>query len=282
MLGSKAKLIAKEPIPSPGAGMSSDNRQFVLVNYTISIVDESGEKVVDTTIEEVAREHNLSTQNIFEPELVIVGEGLLFKPIEDALREMKEGETKEVILEPSQAFGERDPKNIRVIPAREFTRQGVIPRVGEEVEIGGQRGRIIRVGGGRVTVDFNHPFAGKKVKATLKLEKVLSSDEEKIRELFHRWFRGVPREQITVEKRDAEVTVGIPTTALLHDNAYQLLNAFIRDVQKYLPSVHSVNVVFTFKLEREPAKEPTQTPAAQPSQEASASQEARSAEKEGQ
>lgn len=247
--------------------LSSEDRQFVLVNYTISVIEETGERVIDTTIEEVAKEHNLSSQNLFEPELVIVGEGILFKPIEDALRELKEGETKEVILEPSQAFGEKDPKNIRVIPAREFTRQGVIPRVGEEVEIGGQRGRIVRVGGGRVTVDFNHPFAGKKVKAVLKVEKSITTAEEKIRELFHRWFRGIPRNEISVEVKDDEATLTVPATVLLHENSYQLMNAFIRDLQKYLTGVKSVKILFKFEIERK--EEATQA-----SQQTSASQEA--------
>lgn len=247
--------------------LSLENKQFVLVNYTISIIDETGERVIDTTLEDVAKEHNLPTQNVFEPELVIIGEGILFKPIEDALRELKEGEMREVILEPSQAFGEKDPKNIRVIPAREFTRQGVIPRVGEEVEVGGQRGRIVRVGGGRVTVDFNHPFAGKKVKAVLKVEKNITTDDEKVRELFHRWFRGIPRNEINVEIKDNEASLTVPSTIFLHENSYQLLNAFIRDVQKYVASVKSVKIILRFEIERK--EESTQA-----SQGTSASQEA--------
>lgn len=249
--------------------MSSENRQFVLVNYTISVIEETGEKVIDTTYETVAREQGLSTQNVFEPELVIIGEGILFKPIEDTLRDLKEGESREVILEPSQAFGEKDPKNIRVIPAREFTRQGVIPRVGEEVEIGGQRGRIVRVGGGRVTVDFNHPFAGKKIKAVLKLEKTITSDDEKIRELFHRWFRGIPREQISVDAKEGEAQLTVPPAIFLHENAYQLLNAFIRDVQKYLPGVKTVKLSLSFEVEKKEAS-------TQPPQQTAASQEAAS------
>ncbi|AKG39246.1 hypothetical protein MA03_08455 [Infirmifilum uzonense] len=237
--------------------LSTESKQFLLVNYTISVLEDTGERVIDTTIEEVAKEHNLSSQNIFEPELVIVGEGVLFKPIEDALRELKEGETKEVILEPSQAFGEKDPKNIKVIPAREFTRQGVIPRVGEEVQVGGQRGRIVRVGGGRVTVDFNHPFAGKKVKAVLKVEKNITGDDEKIRELFHRWFRGIPRNEINVEAKDGEALLTVPATTLLHENSYHLMNAFIRDLQKYLPNIRTVKVIFKFEIQQE--KEATQT-----------------------
>lgn len=264
--------------------MSSESR-LVLVNYTISILEEGGERVIDTTIEEIAKEHNLSTRGAFEPELIVTGEGTVFKPMEDALREMNEGETREIILEPSQAFGDRDPKNIKVFPAREFTRQGVIPRVGEEVEVGGVRGRIIRVGGGRVTVDFNHPFAGKRVKASLKLEKVLVSDEEKIRELFHRWFRGVPRSEISVEVREGEAVLSVPTTVLIHENPYRLLSAFARDVQKYVPSVSRVTLVLKFEIQRaeeRKAEEASQTPPQTSSQEAPSSQEAKSEGEAGQ
>jgi peptidylprolyl isomerase len=231
--------------------MGLQRGEFVLVNYTLSIIEDSQERVIETTYRDVAERAGLKAENVvFEPELVIIGEGFLLKPIEERLVEMSEGEKREFVLEPSQAFGERDPKNIVILPARELSTRGVIPRVGEEVEIEGRRGRVIRVGAGRVTIDFNHPFAGKRVKVELLLEKILRDGSEKARELFHRWFRNIPRESVKAEVANEVIKVEVPPSIYLIENASTLLNGFIRDVEKYFEGITSVELVQKVPIER--------------------------------
>ncbi len=232
------------------SGLKVEKGSFILVNYTAWVLN-GEEKVIDTTIEEVARENNIFRENIvYEPELVIVGEGFILKPVEEALIGLEEGAEKEIILEPEQAFGVKDPKNIKVLSARELTRRGIIPRPGEEVEIGGKRGRIIRVGGGRVTIDFNHPYAGRKVKFNVKIEKILTEDSEKIKELFHRWFRGISRNDIEVTLKNNEVVLNLPPSILQYEGAYILANGFIRDVEKYFKDIKKVSLIENFIIER--------------------------------
>jgi peptidylprolyl isomerase len=217
---------------------------FVLVSYTISLMEETGERVIASTVhEEGAGSHE-------EPELVIVGEGYLLSAIEEALVGMKEGESKEVILEPSQAFGERDPGNIVVLPARELSSRGVVPRVGEEIELDGRRGRIIRVGGGRVTVDFNHPFAGKRVRARIAVQKIVEDDRGKLAELLLKWFKGIPRDRVSVKVDGDTAEVEVPGSIFAFSNAHILLSGFLRDVERYIPSISKVRLVEEFRFER--------------------------------
>jgi len=228
---------------------------FVLVSYTAWVLN-GEEKVIDTTYEEVAREAGIYREGtVYEPELVIVGEKFLLEPVEKALIGMEEGEEKEIVLEPKDAFGERDPKKIRILSARELVRRNIIPRVGEEVEINGQRGRIIRVGAGRVVIDFNHPYAGRKVKFKVKVEKILTELSEKLAELFHRWFRGIPREEIKAEVEDGKAVVESPVTILGYEGAHILVQGFTRDVEKYLNEIEMVNIVIGIEVKRPEKKE---------------------------
>lgn len=226
---------------------------FLLVDYALSVVEEAGEKVIASTGPEGS-----GGPPGGEPDLVVIGEGRLLQALEEALIGMKEGETKELVLEPSQAFGEKDPRNVMVLPARELSSRGVIPRVGEEIEVEGRRGRIIRVGAGRVTVDFNNPYAGKKVKAKLILRKVLRDDSEKITELLRRWFRGLPRERVSVSVQGEIVEIKVPFNIFMYSNAHLLLTGFIRDLEKYFEKITVLRLIEEERIGK--AAEETQAP----------------------
>ncbi len=230
--------------------MPVDKGDFILVNYIVKVLD-GEEKVIDTTLEEVARESGIYRENsVYGPELVIVGENFLLSAVEETIIGMNEGEEKEIVLEPKDAFGERDPNNIKVYSARIFSQRGVIPRVGEEIEVEGRRGRIIRVGGGRVTVDFNHPYAGRKVSFKVKVEKILKREEEKISELFHRWFRTISREDINVKIDRNTAKIGVPLTIFNVEGAYILINGFSRDITKYIKDIDEIKIEETITIER--------------------------------
>ncbi len=230
--------------------MKVEEKNFVLVSYTAWLLN-GEEKVIDTTSEETAREAGIYREgSVYEPELVIVGEKFLLEPVEKSLIGMEEGEEKEIVLEPKDAFGERDPKKIRILSARELTRRNIIPRVGEEVEINGQRGRVIRVGAGRVVIDFNHPYAGRKVKFKVKVEKILQNPDEKVKELFHRWFRGISRDEIKVEVKDGEAILEVPAKILGYEGAHVLIQGFKRDVEKHVGDIDTVKILISLKIEK--------------------------------
>ncbi|MEM0094056.1 MAG: peptidylprolyl isomerase [Thermofilum sp.] len=221
------------------SGQGAAKGDFLLVDYTLSVLEETGERVIVTTSSERGEE----AAGESEPELVILGEGRLLQAIEEALSGMKEGEAREIVLEPRDAFGERDPRNVIILPAKELSSRGVVPRVGEEIEIEGRRGRIIRVGAGRVTVDFNNPYAGKKVKAKLAVRKVLREDSEKIVELLRRWFRGLPRERVSVSLQGNTAEIKVPLAIFAYSNAHILLSGFIRDLEKYFSGITVIRLV---------------------------------------
>ena len=98
-----------------------------------------------------------------------VGAGQMIKGFDDAVVGMKVGEEKTVKIKAADAYGETDPKNIIDVP-----KQNVPPtvKVGDTLNAGGQPVKVIRVTNSTVTIDANHPLAGKDLTFKIKLVKI--------------------------------------------------------------------------------------------------------------
>lgn len=153
----------------------------MLIDYTGR---EDGE-VFDTTREEVAEEEGLEREDVdYQPVPVLIGRGYVIEGLEDALKQMDVGDEKEVEVPPGKGYGERDPDDVETYPEREFRKQDVQVRRGEEVLIGNRRGRVMSVNSGRVRVDFNHPLAGKELDYWIRVNEKVEDDEEKAEHIY--------------------------------------------------------------------------------------------------
>ncbi|MDO4291108.1 MAG: FKBP-type peptidyl-prolyl cis-trans isomerase [Eggerthellaceae bacterium] len=113
-----------------------------------------------------------------EPMRVVLGMGDVCPGMEQALFEMEEGERRILIIKPEDAYGPRDPQAIETYPR-------VMLPGGDKLEVGSVLGRmnpqngikmpvrVIDANETHVTMDFNHPLAGK----TLQYEVVLDGVE---------------------------------------------------------------------------------------------------------
>jgi len=122
------------------------------------------------------------------PMFIIYGYAVMVKGINDALGRMKEGESLSIALEPKDAFGDKAPEKIKVYPVLEFIKAGyksLAPGMVMVINVptGKLTGTIKSISNGRVTVDFNHPLAGKKVFYDLKVAKVIRDMGEKVSKL---------------------------------------------------------------------------------------------------
>ncbi|MBD3397925.1 hypothetical protein GF412_02105 [Candidatus Micrarchaeota archaeon] len=145
--------------------------------------DQDG-RVFDSTEGEVAKKLH-GKQG---PLLVVFGMDRLIPGIYDALIGMKQDEEKKVHLTPEEAFGHRKKDLVKIMSSSEFAKHQVNPEPGLVIHVDTDNGRIYgtvkSVTGGRVMVDFNHPIAGQEVDYTLKLKKIFTRPEEKIKELM--------------------------------------------------------------------------------------------------
>ncbi len=101
------------------------------------------------------------------------GMGQMIKGFDDAVIGMAVGEEKEITLQPSEAYGEENPNLFAVVPRSELP-GGEEPRVGFKASVtlqdGSHRmGVISAVNDENITINLNHPLAGKVLKFKLKL-----------------------------------------------------------------------------------------------------------------
>ena len=132
----------------------ADDR-VVTLEYTVRL--ESG-RVIDST-------------GHCGPLAIMVGGGQLFPALEDAIRGMRAGETREVRIAPEDAYGVRHEELVRTIPRARLDPDLELT-IGEEYRLKGPDGRVRRfrlleIGDDEVRADFNSPHAGQALLAVV-------------------------------------------------------------------------------------------------------------------
>lgn len=103
----------------------------------------------------------------------VVGKGKVIKGFDTALVGMDLGQTKTVVFKPAEAYGPKDQSLLWTVAAKEVP-SGVELQTGVEVTFtradGTQvDGRIDKIEGDSVTIDGNHPLAGRNLTFEIKL-----------------------------------------------------------------------------------------------------------------
>lgn len=139
-----------------------------VVSVTYTIIDESGE-VLEAVEIPVSYLHGADSG--------------LFEAVEKALEGKAVGEMVQVTLSPEEGFGEWNPAmtytdNLENVPPE-------YRRLGAEAEFHNQQGetlsmRVVHVDAGTVTLDGNHPMAGKTVTFNVKVAEVRDASAEEL------------------------------------------------------------------------------------------------------
>jgi len=137
--------------------------------------------ILDYTL--LADEEILESTDEGEPIEFIQGIGQVIPGLESALYGMKAGEKKTVIIEPEDAYGDYDPESLEIAKKEEFSEE--IPLdVGTFLDLRDDEddvlsAQIIEEDEDTVTLDFNHPLAGKTLTFEITVSSLrLASDEE--------------------------------------------------------------------------------------------------------
>lgn len=96
-----------------------------------------------------------------------VGEGQVIPGFEDMVRGLEAGDTETATLPPEDAYGERDEQRLIEVE-RDQLPDEIEPEIGMQLEIQQPNGRparvsITEIGDETVTLDANHPLAGKEL-----------------------------------------------------------------------------------------------------------------------
>lgn len=250
--------------------MTFQKGDYVLLEYTV--VDKDDNKVVETTIEDKAKEAGIyRPDEVYEPRLIIIGETRLFEPLEQAIMNSNEGQEVTVEVSPDKAFGQRDASKVRVISIREFYRYGKLPRVGDIVEVNNQQARVVSITGGRVTLDFNHPLAGKTLIVTAKVVKKLETTEDKIRYLIRQYIPRIEPEKINVElsQDGSVVTIKLPVETLFMENIGTVKARMADDIGNKFANINKVVFIDEIEVKREAEEKKAETKPEEQSQQQS-------------
>lgn len=231
---------------------------FILVDYTGS-VKETGE-VFDTTLEEVAKNKGVhKAEEIYEPMLIVVGEGWMLKALDESFPTFKLRKASSVEIPPEKAFGNRDPEKVRMVSLRRLTARGITPRPGLRIEWDGKPATVRTTGSGRTLLDFNPPLAGKTLLYEVTVKKKLTTQAQKISALIHRRIPRVDIKKFSLETAKKEVAVSIPEGALYVEGLQLAKRGIAVDIQKFFPKITTVKFIEVFK-KPEPAETKPETP----------------------
>lgn len=117
-----------------------------------------------------------------EPLTFTLGDGVLDYGLELGLYGLERGNKQRLVLDPGQAFGQRDPERVHTLSRDAFAADltlepGVIiafeTAAGEELP-----GAVLEIGEQTVTVDFNHPLAGRTIIYEVEILDVVPAEVE--------------------------------------------------------------------------------------------------------
>ena len=253
--------------------MAFEKGDFVLIDY-VAKVKETGE-IFDTTMEEVAKKERLYKEGeIYEPKLVVIGEGWVLKALDESLPTLELAKTAPVEISPDKAFGNRDPEKIRLVPLRRLLAKNITPQLGMRVEFEGKLAIVRTMGAGRVQLDFNPPLAGKTLVYEVTANKKLETKEEKLNALIHRRIPQVDPSKFSVKTKKTTLEIEVPEDAFYVEGLQAAKRGIALDVQKFFSHIDTVTFTEVFKRkvpaaekpEAEKAKKPaTETTEAEPS-----------------
>ncbi|WP_200531702.1 FKBP-type peptidyl-prolyl cis-trans isomerase [Halorubrum sp. LN27] len=207
---------------------------FVRIEYTARAA-ESGH-VVDTTDPAVAADADLDGLDADGPIVVVLGEGHVFEPVEEAIRTVGSGGSTTVTVEPDDAFGMRDPNRRETVPA------SLVPadrrEAGRTVSVAGRECVIESIGDDAVHLDYNHSLAGVTLEYDLSVDGRITG-RNRVEGL--RALHGLDAEA-TVSDGSLAVSVSATDPSRERDRR---LRAFVHDARRLLP-VDTVSVTQSY------------------------------------
>ncbi len=124
----------------------------------------------------------------------IHGSGMLLPKFEANVEDKEPGESVEFTLAPEEGYGTYDERHKIELPLAAFEMNG---QLREDLLVPGRilpmynsdgmvvQGRVEQVGETSVTMDFNHPMAGKTLNFSVKVESVREATEKELTEGLH-------------------------------------------------------------------------------------------------
>lgn len=137
--------------------MAIENNMVVSLEYELR--DKATSDIIDSNIGEAPLEF-------------ITGRNHIIPGLESEILKMSQGDASQVIVAPAQAYGEFDETAVQQVPIEQFA--GIDLQEGMPLYAQAEDGATIQVivkniGEQEVTIDYNHPLAGKELMFDIKI-----------------------------------------------------------------------------------------------------------------
>jgi FKBP-type peptidyl-prolyl cis-trans isomerase SlyD len=158
--------------------MAIEANQIVSIEYEVK----DGDKIVDSNVGGA-------------PLVFMFGKGQIIPGLENGIVNMAIGEKGDILVQPADAYGEYNADATQEVPADQFA--GIDLELGMTLYGQGEDGGTVQVtvkeiGGETITIDFNHPLAGKALMFTVTINNIREATAEEA-------MTGVPAENKPAE-----------------------------------------------------------------------------------
>lgn len=160
--------------------MTIENNHVVAVKYILHTIEPDGSKIL---VEETTTENPLT---------FLYGVGMMIPKFEQNILGLKAGDKAAFMIQPEEAYGERQPDAIAQLPVEMFKESG-LPPVGAILPLSDNQGNnfqafVVEITPEVVVADLNHPMAGKVLDFDVEVLSTRPATEE---ELAHGHAHGI-------------------------------------------------------------------------------------------
>ena len=229
--------------------MALQKGDFILIDSAAKVKETN--ETFDTTNEETSKTAHLHKEGeTYEPKLIVVGEGWMLKPIDEAFTTMEPAKPQTVEIAPDKAFGPRDPEKVKRVPLKQLLARDVHnPQIGMRIEYGGKKAPINSFSGWRGLVFVYPPLAGRTLVYDITVQKKLETNEEKITALIHRRVPIADQTKFKLTCEQNTLMVEMPEEAFYLEGIQVAKRGIAMDIQKYFPETTIIKFVETHKTE---------------------------------
>ena len=125
----------------------------------------------------------IDSSNGRQPMSYLHGKNNIIPGLEQALAGRSAGDKVEVSVAPEQGYGQRDDRLVQIVPRTKFEGAGEL-KPGMQIRASGPQGArlvtIVRVERDFITVDANHPLAGRTLHFAVEITEVRKATHEEV------------------------------------------------------------------------------------------------------
>jgi len=199
--------------------MALQKKDFIEIEFTGRI---KGGEVFDSNVrEEMEKLHHGHDHTLeVKPFVFPLGEDMFVKGVDRFLIGKDVG-NHHISLSPEEAFGKRNPKEIKMVPIKNFKEHNLNPIPGSVFNFDGKLAKILTVSSGRVILDFNNPLAGKNIEYDVKVLRKVEDLNEKVKALNDFFLRKEFKFKIEEKKLIIEAPKEVKQFAELFKEKYK-------------------------------------------------------------